>query len=212
MSTTASQRVLATVGAVSLLVALAGVAALALAVHGGFSTRTEPSSLEVLVAGAARSLAIPSRARKLKAPPATSESLREARVHWALHCASCHAVDGAGDTAMGQRLYPRPPDMRATPTQRRSDGELYYAIKNGVRLTGMPAWGDPGDDDSESWALVAFIRSLPELTQSELDEIRANLPRTPHELREELEEQQFLRGEPPPASPTPQNLQEHRHE
>lgn len=206
------QRVLATIGAVSLALALAGAAALALAIHGGFSTRAEPSALEALVAGAARNLSVPARARKLAAPPVTRESLGEARLHWASHCASCHAVDGAGDTAMGQRLYPRPPDMRAPPTQRQSDGELYFVIKNGVRLTGMPAWGEPGDDDGESWALVAFIRTLPKLTEGDLDQIRSNLPRTPHELREELEEQQFLRGEPPPASPTPNNPQEHHHE
>lgn len=44
------------------------------------------------------------------------------------------------------------------------DGELYYTIKNGVRLSGMPAFGEPGDDDLASWKLVAFIRHLPSLT------------------------------------------------
>jgi len=122
----------------------------------------------------------------------TEEQSKQARLHWASHCASCHAVDGSGDTAVGRNLYPHAPDMRAASTQRLSDGELYFVIKNGVRLTGMPAWGEPGDDDAEGWALVGFIRTLPRLTEGELDELRANLPRTPHELREELEEQQFL--------------------
>lgn len=209
MSHPRSQRVLASIGAVSLLVALASAAALALAIHGGFSTRDEPSSLEALMARAARSLATPSRARKLPSPPVTPASVKEARTHWASHCANCHDIDGSGKTAMGRNLYPRPPDMREAPTQRQTDGELYFVIKNGVRLTGMPAWGERGDDDAESWALVAFIRTLPKLTESDLEELRGNLPRTPHELREELEEQEFLRGDQ--SSPTP-NPQEQHHE
>jgi mono/diheme cytochrome c family protein len=208
MATSARHSVLASIGAASLVLGLAFVAALALAVRGGFSTRAEPSVLEALAARAARSLALPARARKLPAPPVTPEALSEAGVHWAAHCASCHGVDGAGDTPIGQHLYPRPPDLRALDSQRRGDGELYFVIKNGVRLTGMPAWGEPGDDDGESWALVAFIRTLPRLTDAELAELRAQLPRTPHELAEDLEEQRFLRGEPAPA----ENPQEHRHE
>ena len=201
------QRVLSSIGAVSLLLALVGAVSGVLMVQRGFSTRDEPSSLEALVARAARSLAVTAQSKKLSGPPTTPELLHDARLHWASHCASCHGVGGAGDTALGQRLYPRAPDMRAAATQGQSDGELYFVIKNGVRLTGMPAWGEPGDQDTETWALVAFIRTLPQLTDDDLAELRAHLPRTPHELREEQEEQEFLRGEPPPTQP-----QEHRHE
>lgn len=204
-------RVLATIGAASLLVGVLGAATLALTLRGGFSTRTEPSSLEAILAGTARTLSIPAQAGELHAPSMTPELLRDARHHWAAHCANCHASDGAGDTAMGQHLYPRPPDLRTATSQALSDGALYFIIKNGVRLTGMPAWGDPGDDDAESWALVAFIRTLPKLTEAELADVRANLPRTPHEQEEELEEQRFLRGEPPPASPT-DTPPEHHHD
>ena len=209
-----SQRVLAFIGAASVVLAIGGAAAAALMIRGGFSTRDEPSWIEAFAAQTARRMAVTSEAKKLRAPPTSPELLQEARMHWASHCATCHGVGGAGDTAMGQRLYPRAPDMRATSTQRQSDGELYSAIKNGIRLTGMPAWGEPGDDDLESWGLVAFIRTLPDLTERELAEIRAHLPRTPHELREELEEDEFLRGEPPsPSSPSPVGKPpEHRHE
>jgi hypothetical protein len=57
--------------------------------------------------------------------------------------------------------YPRPPDMRKKDTQEMSDGELYYT--NGVRLSGMPAFGDPSDDDVDSWKLVVFIRHPPQI-------------------------------------------------
>jgi hypothetical protein len=55
----------------------------------------------------------------------------------------CHANNGSGETEIGRNLYPKAPDMRQTKTQSLSDGELYYIIRNGVPMTGMPAWGDP---------------------------------------------------------------------
>ncbi len=42
---------------------------------------------------------------------------------------------------MGRNMYPPAPDMRLAETQQMTDGELFYIIQNGVRLTGMPAWG-----------------------------------------------------------------------
>ena len=103
------------------------------------------------------SIAIPSRYKTMKNPvTATPEVIHEGMAHWADHCAACHANNGSGDTMYGKTMYPRPPDMRQKDTQEMSDGELYYTIKNGVRLSGMPAFGDPGDDDMDSWKLVAL--------------------------------------------------------
>jgi len=125
---------------------------------------------------------------------ATPDVLREGMAHWADHCASCHGNNGSGETMYGKTMYPRPPDMRLAPTQELSDGELYYTIKNGVRLSGMPAFGEPGDDDIDSWKLVAFIRHLPKLTEQEELQMEQLNPKTPEELQEEREEQQFLNG------------------
>ncbi len=74
--------------------------------------------------------------------PNTPEVLAEARAHWADHCASCHANDGSGDSLMGRRTYPPAPDMRRPETQHLSDGELFYIIQNGVRLTAIAARGE----------------------------------------------------------------------
>jgi hypothetical protein len=79
--------------------------------------------------------------------------------------------DGSGNTEIGQNLYPKPPDMRQAETQNLTDGEIYYIIHNGIRLTGMPAWGDPGKDD-DSWKLVLFIRHLPRMTSQEMKEMK----------------------------------------
>lgn len=147
------------------------------------------------MARAMRSASIPGRATMLTSPvKATPETLADARAHWADHCATCHANNGSGDTPVGKNLYPKAPDMRGQATQGLSDGELYFIIENGIRLTGMPAWGKGGDDDDDSWKLVAFIRHLPALTSEEQQEMERMNPKGTDEQQEEKEEEEFLKG------------------
>ena len=164
---------------------------------GGFSTRQAPAALERMVAREARHLAIPRAARQATNPvPLTPEILVEARRHFADHCATCHANDGSGDTEIGQMLYPKAPDMRQPDTQSLSDGELYFIIHNGIRLSGMPAWGPESEHDHDSWALVHFIRHLPGLSAAELEDMKHYNPRSPAEMEEEKQEEEFLNGNP----------------
>ena len=153
-----------------------------------------------MAARTARSLALNAAERDRKNPtPESEQVLEEAREHWADHCALCHANDGSGNTDMGRQMYPPAPDMRAEATQRLTDGELFYIIENGIRLTGMPAWGSGSERDREdSWKLVRFIRHLPAMTPAEIEKMKDFNPRSPQEIREEMEEQQFLNGGPAP--------------
>jgi mono/diheme cytochrome c family protein len=161
----------------------------------GFSTRAAPSTAERIAARTARRWAVPRRMREAANPVAFSaEVWTESRAHFADHCAACHANDGSGDTEIGRNLYPRAPDMRLAETQAFTDGELYGIIENGVRLTGMPAWGDGSDHDLATWKLVHFIRHLRELTPDQLDEMGRLNPKTAAELKEEEEDQRFLNG------------------
>jgi len=184
-----------------ILLALGGAAAVVgLILVSGVSARDEPTFVEAFVARRLRSLAIPSamRARQNPVPP-TREVLSSARAHFADHCASCHGNDGKGQTALGRNMYPKAPDMTLRGTQRLSDGELFAIIENGVRLSGMPAWGSPGpEDDVETWELVHFIRHLPQLTSKELDEMKDMNPKTKKEIDEEEAIRRFLGGEAPP--------------
>jgi len=166
----------------------------------GLSARDEPTFVEAIAACRLRSLAIPRAMRAPQNPvPPTHEVLSSARAHFADHCASCHGNDGKGPTALGRNMYPKAPDMTLPETQRLSDGDLFAIIENGVRLTGMPAWGGPRpEDDAETWELVHFIRHLPEVTPEELDEMKEMNPKTKKELDEEEAIRRFLGGEAPP--------------
>jgi mono/diheme cytochrome c family protein len=172
----------------------------------GLSTRTEPSRVEELLARTMRHLATPSSVRSMKNPVEPTETVfREGLEHFADHCAVCHANNGSGETEIGRSLYPRAPDMRAAATQNLSDGELFGIIENGIRLTGMPAWGN-GTPEGEraSWALVHFIRRLPKLTDEEISAMEALNPKTSEQWREEEEARRFLAGEDAkPVAPKP---------
>lgn len=182
---------------VALLLFLGGGSLWTMEYSGGFSAREKPSGLETVVARSMRRLAIPSAARNLKNPVAVTPDLMvEARRHFADHCAACHANDGSGNTTMGKNLYPQAPDMRQQATQSLSDGELYFIIHNGIRLSGMPAWGTESDHDHDSWALVHFIRLLPRLSADEIQDMQRFNPQSPSELQELREEEEFLNGKP----------------
>jgi mono/diheme cytochrome c family protein len=171
--------------AVAVALALGAALLLSRMVRRGFSTHEEPSAVELLAARTLRSWATPGDLRRADNPvQLTPAVLADGRSHWADHCASCHGNDGKGRTTLGQRLFPRAPDMTLAATQDRSDGELFATIENGIRLSGMPGWGDGTAQSAYgSWALVHFIRRLRELTPEEIAEMEALNPRSPAEWR-----------------------------
>jgi mono/diheme cytochrome c family protein len=178
---------------------------------GGFSTRVNPSAPERLLARAVRRLAVPRSGRDALNPiPFSPAVWAQGRSHFADHCASCHGNDGRGNTEMGRNLYPKAPDMRQSGTQRLSDGELYWIIENGVRLTGMPAWGDGSGNDEDTWTLVHFVRHLNELTDEHLKEMEALNPRSPSELEEEQQDKNFLEGHEPDTTSSTRSHHVHK--
>ena len=199
------------------VLAVVGAVAIACGVWlfaGGIGARRAPGSAETYLARALRHRAIPRSARNAANPfPGTAEVLQEGRSHFADHCASCHGNDGRGATELGRNLSPRVPDMTAKETQTLSDGELFFIIKNGVRLTGMPAWGrNTPEDDAASWKLVAFIRHLRALTPVELEEMKAMNPVSRAELQEQREIESFLEGDDSSKTlPTPGPAVGHGH-
>jgi mono/diheme cytochrome c family protein len=191
------------------VVAVAGVAAAVVTgiLHDGLSARATPTHLEAMMARNARHLSIPANAREARNPVASSaENLRDARLHFADHCATCHGNDGGGDTLIGRGLYPKPPDLRMDETQKLSDGELFWIIENGVRFTGMPAFATPGAEN-DNWKLVVFIRHLPQLTAEERMEMERYNPKGPDDRAEEQEEEDFLNG----SAPQPKSDAVHHH-
>jgi mono/diheme cytochrome c family protein len=180
------------VGAIGVTLCVLGIAAWAF--RNGLTARAQVSRIETMIAGRIYQVSIPSHWRKMSNPmPATPDNLTAGMEHYADHCAVCHANNGSGKTMFGRGLSPQPPDLRFAATQGKSDGELYYIIERGIRMTGMPAFGNPGEGHNHgSWNLVLFIRHLPSLSASEELQMRRMNPISPAELHEQQREDEFL--------------------
>ena len=150
---------------------LAGTAGVVAFAGRGVSARPEPSRLEARIAREVRGALIPGSARRAANPlPRAPEVLESGRQHFREHCAPCHGSDGRADTPLARGLHPRAPDLTLAATQELSDGELFWIIESGVRLTGMPAFGrESPEDDERVWSLVHWIRRLPEPTAEETE-------------------------------------------
>jgi mono/diheme cytochrome c family protein len=84
--------------------------------------------------------------------------------HYAAHCAVCHGAPGVPRGDIGRGLYPPPPDLAKT-TPLYSPAELFWILKHGIKMTGMPAWSDHSDE--ELWGTVAFLKKLPGMSEQE---------------------------------------------
>jgi predicted CXXCH cytochrome family protein len=130
-------------------------------VSGGMIARQDPPALETFIASRLVNLSIPSEAKSMKNPlgaNAGSADVAAGRILYQQNCETCHGYDGSGKTQAGGGLYPPPADLRGPDTIRRTDGSLFYLIRNGIRNTGMPGWKLT---DQQTWQLVALLRNLP---------------------------------------------------
>jgi|SRR5687767_4809252 len=178
------------------LAAAAAAAGVAYVRTTGLRADVSPGAAEARVARAVRAFSITAEDRNRRNPvPESAATVESGLEHFADHCANCHGNDGSGDTQYGRGLYPRPLDLRAAATQQLTDGELFYVIEHGIRFTGMPAFGTGQKEGEEaSWQLVHFIRHLPRLTESERERMNALNPRSVEDVRQQLEEERFLKG------------------
>lgn len=97
-------------------------------------------------------------------PPALSDQARihEGAEHYAEMCVGCHLAPGVDSSEIRQGLNPKPPRLDKAAAQI-TPARMFWVIKHGVRMTGMPAWGQTHADE-KIWAMVAFVRQLPQMS------------------------------------------------
>ena len=112
-------------------------------------------------------------AREVSVPDLTKERLIRAGINdFDAMCADCHGAPGRQPSATGLGLNPQAPDL-AESAQHMNAAELFWVTKNGIRMTGMPAWGVTHEDDA-IWPVVAFLQTLPDLTGERYLELLAS--------------------------------------
>ena len=114
----------------------------------------------------ARVRSIQEHASGIAAPAGLSDpaNLVVGTSHFAAHCAACHGAPGVPRSEIAEGLYPQPPNLALT-VNRYTAPQLFWIVKHGIKMTGMPGWGDHSDD--EIWATVAFIQKLPEMSEAD---------------------------------------------
>lgn len=125
------------------------------------SALPDPGRFETSVADGAKNFLVHREARRssIKETSLAQGDLDNAQNIFGSECATCHGNDGRTPTDIGRGLYPRAPDLGSDEAQHWSDPEMFWIIRNGIRLTGMPAFGNQLTDQ-ETWGLVHYLRTL----------------------------------------------------
>ena len=153
-----------------LLLGAAGAVGICIAIALGavpLSATHRPSKLEKTVAHAVLDASVRARAPRGMSAPSDPASVAHGREAYRANCLVCHGVPGGDQSAIAAGLNPPVPDLGEPETQRRSDGELFFLVSGGVRLTGMPGF-EKSLPEKTRWELVGFLRALPKLGEGEL--------------------------------------------
>lgn len=114
------------------------------------------------------------RSVELRAGTGAPAQFTDAQVSAGAHlynetCIYCHGAPGKDPADIGKGLNPEPPFLPDTAAEWTS-AQLFWIVKNGVRMTGMPAFGASHKDD-ELWNAVAFVQRLPKMTPEQYDKM-----------------------------------------
>jgi mono/diheme cytochrome c family protein len=109
-------------------------------------------------------------AKGITAPPLDdAQMVMEGFRHYREMCVECHLAPGINATEISEGLMPKPPKLQEE-VEEWTPEELFWVTKNGVKMTGMPAWG-PTHSDAKIWAIVAFLEKLPSMTAEQYQEM-----------------------------------------
>jgi mono/diheme cytochrome c family protein len=98
-------------------------------------------------------------------PPSLKDKqlILQAAPHFQDACRRCHGAPGVDRNDFAQGLYPDPPPLSVDDVQNGlNDAQMFWVVKNGLKMTGMPAFKKIHSDD-QLWAIVAFVRDLPNI-------------------------------------------------
>lgn len=146
--------------AVLLVIVVAGGAIVLGGLYPVAASSGDPTGVAAILK-ATRERAVERSAKQLKAPQFSAEAILEGGSHFKGMCQQCHGGPGAKREEFAGGMNPRPPDLART-TGDLSAAEIFWIEKNGLKMTGMPAFGAT-DEDDELWKIAAFVKQLPKI-------------------------------------------------
>ena len=164
------------------VVAIAAVVAVGYAYSGFYdvsASQPENGALGWLLT-TTRQHSIDRRAEAIRVPPLDDPKLvQEGFQHYREMCTGCHLAPGMDSSEIREGLNPQPPIL-AQAVPHSSPARLFWVIKHGVKMTGMPAWGASHSDEM-IWAMVAFLEQLPAMTPAQYRAMDKQFPAGPDE-------------------------------
>jgi mono/diheme cytochrome c family protein len=137
------------------------------------SASQNPSGFEKWLLGTTMDNSVEKRAMDIKAPDLKSiDMIKDGFAHYDEMCVQCHGAPGTSESELSKGLNPSAPDLSES-AKDMSPEEIFWVTKNGIKMTGMPAWGKTHSDD-KIWAMVAFIEKLPGMTSAQYDSLKAH--------------------------------------
>jgi mono/diheme cytochrome c family protein len=160
-------RILAAIGAIAVIAAV-GAAAFFL---GGFYNVAGTAEDPGFVRWALTQVRTASIARHAQdRPPADLNDQARvqagARAFAAQGCANCHGAPGVEWAKYSEGLHPDPPDLKEVVNDR-TPAELFWVVKNGINMTGMPSFALAGAKDEDIWSIAAFLKKLPTVSEAD---------------------------------------------
>src|SRR3984957_20061162 len=172
-------RILALIGALAIIV---GIGA-AIFFFGGFYSVAGTAEDPAVVTWAltqVRTASIDSHAHD-QPPPSINDpaSVQAGAKAFATHgCTSCHGGPGVSWAKFSEGLHPDPPDLKEVVDHRRP-AQLFWVVRNGVNMTGMPSFALAGVKDDEIWSIVAFLKKLPGVSEADYKAWTASVSTSP---------------------------------
>ncbi|HZP77941.1 MAG TPA: cytochrome c [Pseudolabrys sp.] len=168
-------RLLAAIGFIAIVIA-AGAAVFFFGGYFNIAANEENPSIVNWALVKVRMASVSNHGRGLAAPgnlddPATIQA--GARAFAARGCINCHGAPGLNWQKFSEGLNPDPPDLKEV-APHREPGELFFVVRNGIEMTGMPSFAVAGVDDQEIWKIVAFVRKFPTVSDADFKAWTAN--------------------------------------
>lgn len=137
------------------------------------SAANNPSGIEKWLFGTTMDNSVENHVGDIKAPDLSSlDKIKDGFSHYDEMCMECHGAPGRPQSDLAKGLNPPAPDLSESIVDL-SPQEIFWITKNGIKMTGMPAWGKTHSDD-KIWNLVAFIEKLPGMTRSQYDSLKVH--------------------------------------
>lgn len=96
--------------------------------------------------------------------PATVQA--GARAYLAQGCPVCHGAPGVNWAKFSEGLHPDPPDLKDVAGEL-SAQQIFWVVKNGINMTGMPSFATAGAKDEDIWNIAAFVKNIPNVSEAD---------------------------------------------